>query len=1317
MAKKEKVKNEVKDSKSKTKTVEPSETADPKKPTRGLAIGENFGWTGKLPVTLLNEHCQKQKWNKCDYSMMKRAGGLLCVITLSWENPKTKEVINVKFVPSYKPRPTTNEARHMAATFVLHRINFIKNMKMLLPVIFRDYWTELESERLVSLKENKKLHDIKYNVNPFLVHLEQQESKRKQEKEREDRINQESKIQRKAVSLGQRNAVAEKKTLSSLHSIPKKVWESAPLLDIPAEIRADIELSVREYLTWDKKTDDVAPNVEEIKKLVALGFRESHAQEAFQYTWTFTGALEWLIFHLPEDDLPSSFSKSEKESEVSLRVAKPLKTELAMKRLRHSGFSNDVILKIYEDNDEDYFQTSIELTKLLGSGGEASPVEDSQELWDQELEAISMSKTDVTIEDTNVVTIGLDVDGIAENKVSVRLFKSQNYPNEVPGIQLVVSENYKIANYVKLSILKSLISELTVSECMIYSIIEWLELHMMSKIEDPGSLCMYEQNEEQISRNFSQVEQSRKQRQQNVELIKKSYVDRSDALKKLQKQREALPAWKKQESIVSLIAASQITLITGETGSGKSTQVVQFILDHLNKEGDFSTTILCTQPRRISAMGLASRISETRGDKVGQETGYMIRGESKVNSQTRITFLTTGILLRMLQQSFKNKDDSDKIFAKVGYIFIDEVHERSVDSDFLLIILRDVLKKFKKLKIVLMSATIEREKFDKFFGTTINNAHIEGRTFPIEDFYLDDILQSLDYKMEVGGELIKPRSDSAFFKKGTINYDLLVKLVTKADRDLTLSENNGSILVFLPGVGEINRAMREVSAVLPNAIVLPLHSSLSPRDQNSVFKSYPGKKRKIVLATNIAETSITISDCVVVIDTGRSKTMFFDADLNTTKLVEEWCSQAEIKQRRGRSGRVTSGTCYHLYTKETAQSMLKQPIPEIKRVRLENLYLIVKSMGVENVENFLASGLDSPDASAMVSAKKLLEDVGALSEDRLTNLGRYLSFLPMDPHTGKLLILGCIFGCLDFCVTLAAINAVGSIFANTMENRSQIKSVLTKYSEASGDLVGEANVFLAYRNNPSKSFMREHCLSFTAVNDVQSTIIQFHQLLDEMGFVGNKEPKPKLNQTLVRAIVTGSFYPNIVRVQYPNQKYFKSASGSIAVDPDAKEIKLWIKNENESQEQHNFPSTRVFLHPSSSLFLSKTAYEDDGGEANGGNSAMAYTELTPYVPKSESAFKSAFLTYKSSHMTSKLYIRGVTPADSVATLLFGGNFEYDAGGVVLDGWIPIRTWCKNGVLIKQVRKLLDKYIDEKLSSVESTTHGTILNVIEKVINI
>ena len=331
--------------------------------------------------------------------------------------------------------------------------------------------------------------------------------------------------------------------------------------------------------------------------------------------------------------------------------------------------------------------------------------------------------------------------------------------------------------------------------------------------------------------------------------------------------RSKLPAWRKQDLIVDLINSNDVVLITGETGSGKSTQVVQFLLDDLVKKSDFSKTkIICTQPRRISAIGLAERVADERCVNCGEEVGYVIRGVNKTKSTTRIRFMTTGILVRVLQ--------GDKSFLKNSIVVIDEVHERSIDTDLIVILLKNLMGKIPGLKIVLMSATVNVDVFKNFFSS-LKTCHIEGRTFPIQDYFLDDVLKALDFKIKrekidfdniddeddkalEDASYLRPTADSKFFRSGQINYDLLTETAFHVDKRLKSERNNGSIIIFLPGVGEINRCCDRLRSAdsSKSLVILPLHSALTPDDQKRVFNKY-ANKRKIVVSTNIAETSIT----------------------------------------------------------------------------------------------------------------------------------------------------------------------------------------------------------------------------------------------------------------------------------------------------------------------------------------------------------------------------------------------------------------------------------------------------------------------------
>lgn len=1417
--KKGNAKNGKKDSKL-AKAVDSQNGDDSVKPARGIIVGDNFGWTGKLPATLLYEHCQKQKWQKVEFDMMKKPNGFIGVVHLKWENPKTREVIQVKMIPEsdlYTPQETTNSARHFAATYVLHRINFMKNMKIMLPRIFRDYWEDVEKKRLEILKTNKEKHDTIYNAHPFQVVLDQREKLAKLERERKIREQNESKLvkptnivttssssadsKKSKTSAASVSKIVKQKT-TRLPSFPKKVWENAPFIDFPTDLRLSIEKSLKKHIKWIDNVEllELCKDDENLELLKSLGFRELHIKESFQYTNTtsFIDSLEWLIFHIPEDDLPPFFAKSDKDSLARFKITKGLQFEYMMQRLQCSGFDTDDILSALKNYNNDELITAVALTQSLVSQCPQIPPEemlkDAIQTWNDEIEGMEMiGEHNISFlnnfPDKRVLEIELHPENIKSGLLKVRLYHSPNYPTELPAIQIVVNDSsFKLANYIKISILRQLLHYLVdshiVGDLMVFTIVEWLEANIHRVIDNPGTLVdphekatnQSEKEKVMSSTATHSVHRSKK----NILLVKDlaklkdDYIKKqsSPSLMKMLKQRSTLPAWKMRDELIDVINSNRVTLITGETGSGKSTQIVQFILDHMNSDGNFNSTIICTQPRRISTIGLAERISEERDAKIGEETGYVIRGENKTTKYTRLSFVTTGVLLRMLQSFLSSEvDTATSVFNNLQYIFIDEVHERSVDSDFLLIILKRILKRFPKLKIIMMSATINTDVFMSFFETKVNHLHIEGRTFPIQDVYLDNILQDLDYSMSTfDGELIKPRPDSHFFKTGNINYDLYAQLARHIDKKLNAEgDSSGSILIFMPGIMEINQCIRAIERtfeLLPlDCYCLPLHSALSSSDQKRVFHSPRKNSRKIVVSTNVAETSITIPDCVVVIDSGRVKTMYFNTDINATKLEEDWCSQAEVGQRRGRSGRITSGTCYHMYTKETQfEGMKTQPTPEIKRIRLENLYLMVKSMGINNVEKFLNSGIDPPEQRSLSESRDFLIQIGALNEvdNSLTHLGKYLSFLPTDLQCAKLLIYGCLFGCLDVCLSLASISSTGSPFINNFETRDKVKSIMKKFADKQGDSIALANLFGVYadlqKNNKlqANKFISQNCLSYLTMKDIASNRSQYISILKDIDFIPqdynelypekhlwlNKNNK---NYPIIRAVLTGAMYPHIARVQMPQPKFVQSAVGAVEVVPDTKDTKIWICNKdfvkklkNNEDMQDTLPGTRAFVHPSSTIFVDSTKtllsdipnYEEYVRE-DGTVDIEKAKELYDYQPKVDTGsdrLKTSFVVFGNSHMSTKLYLREITPVSTLGALLFGGEIAYDltsfimngktSPGIVLDSWIPIRTWCKNGVLIKRLRLLVDQLIETMLlrpGSRLEESNADILSVIEQMV--
>lgn len=1382
---------------SKNQKDEPQTTA--KQPGKGRAIvAQTSSWTGKLPGSLLHEHCQKQKWGKVEYDMKKLPAGFIAVPQLSWENPKTKELVQIKFHPPKEivtPQETPLEARHYAATYALHRIAFNKNLHMVLPTNHKNLWRDLDAERKRIAQDDPKRSKLEYANDPFAALLEKRKEDEDRRKEREVKQAALEKTKKQTIVIGatqktagtggkqNKNGVSEPQEKKAppkdgndlnIKSVtfPRKVWNNSTLFDLDSELRVQIEDAIRNHIEWSEthhENHEVVLNDTSFSNILEkLGFRKTHVEECLNYTFTFNDALEWLIFHLPEDDLPPYFEKNDADSNVKLTIAKDHKVELSISQLVAGGIGRTDAIALLKHNNNDLIKSVVNFTHQFENKSYSFKQPDDSdpaETWLEEKNSLKIIYEDRirdhSVSNDDIFEIVLNPEGLGPDIVSLRVYRSEFYPFDLCGMLLITcNSSYVLPSYIKKSIMSQLVGYLFEIEAFevpyLFSCIDWLEHNIMKIIENPGPLFVpneitkntsNEKSSSRITKNLVN-KQSTNKRKLDVKKIEENYTSRlssnkyEDSLKK----RAKLPAWQKRDDIIRTINDNKVCLITGETGSGKSTQIVQFILDDLNRKNDYHTTIICTQPRRISTIGLADRISDERVDIVGRETGYIIRGENKTTNETRITFVTTGVMLRMIQSVFgANESSQDTFFHNLGYIFIDEVHERSIDSDFLLIILKKMIKKFPKLRIVLMSATIDRKIFDDYFEDkakkSIAHVHIEGRTFPIDDYYLGDVFDLTDFKISPAGSYshyddyddeivtnkVRPSTDSKYFQSGNINYDLIKELVYKVDEKLKAENDNGSILIFLPGVMEIKKCLNGIND--HHFWKLPLHSALSSQEQKRIFENPPANKRKIIASTNIAETSITIPDAVVVIDTGRVKSVQYDSRSNNTKLVEIWVSKAEAKQRRGRAGRIRNGICYKLFTSDTEGKMIAQPVPEIKRTKLESVYLIVKSMGVKNVYEFLQNGLDPPHQDNVNNARRILTDVGALqtSEDELTYLGKYLSMLPTDLRSGKMMIFGCIFGCLDSCLTLAAIGVTGSPFTCKQEDRSEMKQVQQKFGKNHGDMIAILNAYNKFKSfktmKERRNFCTENFLSMLRLNDIESTRLQYLNNLKEIGFVPffyhskknqvDDDTSAKLNRNnsninMVKSIITAALYPQIARVELPETKYAQISGGAIEVEPEFYKIKYWTRNERyrrllesgetDGSENGIYPSTRVFMHPSSTLF------EHNEKAAN----------------------NSSFIVFNDSQETNKLYVHGITPTNIISILLFGGNISYDLGngtlsnssrGIVMDNWLPIRTWCKNAVLIGKLRILLDNIIQSRLENPRSDEGSDVLKVIEQLTSI
>ncbi|KAG8532466.1 uncharacterized protein KY384_002343 [Bacidia gigantensis] len=654
--------------------------------------------------------------------------------------------------------------------------------------------------------------------------------------------------------------------------------------------------------------------------------------------------------------------------------------------------------------------------------------------------------------------------------------------------------------------------------------------------------------------------------------------------------RARLPVWQYREQILEAITSNQVVIICGATGCGKSTQVPAYILEY-ELSNQRHCKIYCSEPRRISAISLARRVSEELGEQkndVGTArslVGFAVRLDSQMTAQTRLVYATTGVIMRMLEGSETLED--------ITHLLLDEVHERSIDSDFLLIVLRKLLVKRPSLKVVLMSATVDAQKFSAYLGDA-PIFEVPGRTFPVETRYLEDAIELTHFKLgdvgaipiedndadqeddsepastkeshsskELANYSLQTRKTLAQLNEYRIPFDLIIKLLEKILSG-QLSDYNKATLIFLPGIAEIRRLHDMLTShptIRQSCEIFAMHSSIATEDQERAFLVPPKGMRKIVLATNIAETGITIPDITCVIDTGKHKEMRFDERRQLSRLLEVFISQANATQRRGRAGRVQNGLCFHLFSKQRFERMAKEQTPEILRLSLQDLVLRVKIYKMGGIEETLSEALDPPSAKNIRRAVDALQDVKALTVmQNLTSLGRQLARLPLDVFLGKLLLLGTIFGCLDATLTIAATFSAKSPFNSTMDSRTQVDQARLSFKRGDSDLLTAYNAYSAWRRVcnitgvSEQQFCRKSFLSVQTLLNIEDIKGQlFNSLIDaglltltaeERGRVRGSRPSfghrnfvdvparyniNGANDTILNTTIAMSFYPKLLK--------------------------------------------------------------------------------------------------------------------------------------------------------------------------------------------
>lgn len=1130
-------------------------------------------------------------------------------------------------------QPTAVEARHFAATYALFRVCNMRNIHMALPPTYRNLWKqEFQDAKNEDVKAGRSWM---YEADPFAVKLEREEAQALQAKKKEDHEKKKAKEMESVSVWGGR----PQQDTPAAHQSIAKGWTKVPKLGLGKCTRASIEELIRKNVVWNPQAIAISEYQQRniVREYSDLGFRRSHIEEAVQVCKDREEALEWLLIHVPEDDLPR-WSLPEGYMVGISMASGNLKKDASVQRLAAGGFSVELCEKYLDAHDGDEGYTAEYLQGLLTNTeknpetvrGEISPaiglgVEEAQHVWIEEKDTLgSIFGGRFMVQSVEIYDITLQVLHTPGSWV-LRTRKSSRYPLSPPVVSII---SPGVPAFIRLSIIRQVIQKASIDflgEPMIFNLVDWLETKIPDILENPGRLCDVSAGAMGLKKHAKPAADGflRNQRRPNLrvnyipnDLQSMSLFNQWNIKQQTSRQRQmiqgrqSLPAWALKDAIVKTVNGHQVTIISGETGSGKSTQSVQFILDDMiERKIGATANIICTQPRRISALGLADRVSDERSSRVGEEVGYAIRGESAQKpGVTKITFMTTGVLLRRLQTGGSSPDDIVASLADVSHVFLDEVHERSLDTDFLLALLRTILGRRKDFKLILMSATLDAGMFEQYFNesSTVGKIEIQGRTYPVDDYYLDDVIRVTGFDKNLlqrnlddddddddsgyHNAKMTPSLSHTIRNIGTkINYELIASTVNAID--FQLGSQEGGILIFLPGTYEISRVLDNLSK-MPNLHALPLHASLTPTEQRRVFPPAPKGKRKVIAATNVAETSITIEDIVTVIDIGKVKETSFDPQNNMIKLEEVWASRAACKQRRGRAGRVKAGRCYKLYTRHAEGKMAERPEPEIRRVPLEQLCLSVRAMGIKDVPAFLASALTPPEDTAVEGALDLLRRIGALDGDDLTALGRHLSIIPADLRCSKLMVYGATFSCLEACLTAAVILTVKSPFISPPAKREESKTARSAFASTQGDLLCDLRAYEQWSSMKGKSSYRDvkswcdqNYLSSQTLNDIASNRSQYVSSLKEVGFLpSNYQPAsyPTLNtqnsnSALIRALITGAFNPQLARIEFPDKKFAPSISGAVELDPEARTIKFF-----------NEENGRVFVHPGSTIFGAQT---------------------------------------------------------------------------------------------------------------------------------
>uniref|UniRef100_A0A674EF19 RNA helicase n=1 Tax=Salmo trutta TaxID=8032 RepID=A0A674EF19_SALTR len=528
----------------------------------------------------------------------------------------------------------------------------------------------------------------------------------------------------------------------------------------------------------------------------------------------------------------------------------------------------------------------------------------------------------------------------------------------------------------------------------------------------------------------------------------------------IQEVRRSLPVFPYREDLLLAIQQHQILVIEGETGSGKTTQIPQFLMESGYNDGGMK--IGCTQPRRVAAMSVAARVAQEVGVKLGNEVGYSIRFEDCTSERTVLKYMTDGMLLR----EFLTEPD----LASYSVVIIDEAHERTLHTDILFGLIKDIARFRPDLKVLVASATLDTERFSCFFDDA-PVFRIPGRRFPVDIFYTK-----------------APEAD-------------YLEACVVSVLQIHVTQPPGDCLVFLTGQEEIETCCellqercRRLGSKISELLVLPIYANLPSDMQAKIFSPTPPGSRKVVVATNIAETSLTIDGIIYVIDPGFCKQKSYNARTGMESLIVTPCSRASANQRAGRAGRVAAGKCFRLYTAWAFKhEMEESTVPEIQRTNLGNVVLLLKSLGINDLIHF--DFMDPPPHETLVLALEQLYALGALNHlGELTKLGRRMAELPVDPMLSKMIL------CSEEVLTIAAMLSVNnSIFYRPKDKVVHADNARQNFVVPGGDHMVLLNVYTQWlESGYSTQWCYENFIQFRSMKRARDVREQLEGLMDRI---------------------------------------------------------------------------------------------------------------------------------------------------------------------------------------------------------------------------